>query len=61
MKAVCKVDWGQFEINKKYYYSYEKNLRKYYVNGDYEKTEFTKKQFDVIFIAEKHESKIQNR
>ena len=52
MKATCKVDWGQFETNKRYNYFYQNNTRKYHVNGEYGKTEFTKKQFDVMFIPD---------
>jgi hypothetical protein len=50
MTAKCKVDYGQFEINKKYEY-YLQNQR-YYVNGEYSKSEFTKRQFDSMFIPD---------
>lgn len=60
MKATCKVDWGQFETNKKYNYSYQNNTKKYYVIGDYSSTEFTKKQFDVMFKPEKTEIRKTN-
>ena len=53
MKARCKVDYGQFETNKKYDYFYQNQTRKYHVDGQYGKTEFTKKQFDVMFTPEK--------
>ena len=51
MRAICKVDYGQFEYNRtyNYYYSYENNMKKYYVNGEYGNTEFTKRQFESIF------------
>lgn len=52
MKAKCKVDYGQFEINKKYNYSYQNNTKKYHVDGQYSKSEFTKRQFDSMFIPE---------
>ena len=50
---MCRVDWGQFEYNKRYDYSYQNNNKKYYVNGQYGKTEFNKKQFDVVFVPDK--------
>jgi len=52
MKAICKVDYGQFEYNKVYNYSYvyqQNNMKKYYVVGEYGDNEFTKRQFDSIF------------
>jgi hypothetical protein len=59
MKAICKTDYGQFEFNKvyKYSYSYENNYKTYYVIGQYSDTQFTKRQFDAIFISEKPENK----
>ena len=53
MRAVCKVDYGQFEYNKcyNYSYSYDNNMKKYHVNGEYGKTEFSKRQFDAIFTS----------
>lgn len=52
MKAICKTDYGQFEYNKIYNYSYlyHNNMKKYYVVGEYSDNEFTKRQFDTIFI-----------
>ena len=52
MKARCKIDYGQFETNKKYDYSYQNQTRKYHVDGQYGKTEFTKRQFDVMFVPD---------
>lgn len=51
MRAICKLDYGQFEFNKNYDYSYSTD-RKYYVDGQYGKTEFNKRQFDVLFTPE---------
>lgn len=53
MRAICKIDYGQFEINKKYNYSLSE-YKKYYVDGLYGKTEFNKRQFDAIFTIEKN-------
>ena len=55
MKAICKIDYGQFEFNKLYNYSYSylNNMKKYYVMGQYGSNEFTKRQFDVMFSTEK--------
>lgn len=55
MKAICKVDYGQFECNKKYDYKYtfQNNVIKYFVAGDYSESEFTKKQFESIFLFSK--------
>jgi len=54
MKAICKIDYGQFEYNKTYNYSYTyiNNMKKFYVIGQYSNTEFTKRQFDAIFTSE---------
>ena len=54
MKAICKIDYGQFEYNKQYnyFYSYENNTKRYHVNGQYGNSEFTKRQFDQMFITE---------
>ena len=51
MRVVCKVDYGQFEYNKiyEYSYSYQGNMIKYYVIGEYGSSEFNKRQFDAIF------------
>lgn len=51
MKAICKLDYGQFELNKIYDYSYsfENNNIKYFVSGQYCDNEFNKKQFDTLF------------
>lgn len=59
MRAICKIDYGQFEYNKAYKYSYafENNIIKYYVVGQYGDTQFNKKQFDAIFIAENSKNK----
>jgi len=59
MKVACKIDYGQFEYNKiyDYSYSYKNNMKIYYVTGPYSSNEFTKKQFDVIFtpyVYKKH-------
>jgi hypothetical protein len=58
MRAICKLDYGQFENNKSYNYSYTKD-NKYHVDGQYGKTEFNKRQFDALFSLEK--SKNQNK
>jgi hypothetical protein len=60
MIAICIVDYGQFEINKKYNYTYQNNTKKYYVNGDYSNTEFNKRQFDVMFIPETSQKSTKN-
>jgi len=54
MKAICKIDYGQFEYNKtyKFSYKYENNMKKFYVIGEYCNTEFSKRQFEAIFISE---------
>lgn len=54
MRAMCKIDYGQFEYNKMYKYSYafENNNITYYVIGQYGDTQFTKRQFNAIFISE---------
>ena len=54
MKAICKIDYGQFEYNKiyKYSYEYENNIKRYYVIGQYGDSQFTKRQFDVVFTSE---------
>jgi hypothetical protein len=60
MRAICRIDYGQFEYNKKYnyFYSYENNTKKYFVDGQYGNSEFTKRQFDQMFITEnKNEQK----
>ena len=59
MRAICILDWGQFETYKKYKYYQNKN-NKYYVVGDYGDTEFTKKQFDAIFKPEKNTNQIKS-
>lgn len=50
-KVLCKIDYGQFEFNKKYeyYYSFQNNIKKYFVKGLYGDNEFNKKQFEAIF------------
>jgi len=55
MVAICKVDYGQFECNKKYNYKYtfQGNVIKYFVVGEYSESEFTKKQFESIFLFSK--------
>ena len=55
MKIMCKIDYGQFEYNKKYdyKYSFQNNVIKYFVTGEYSETEFTKKQFESIFLFSK--------
>lgn len=65
MRVVCKVDYGQFEYNKTYDYSYsfQNNFKKYYVVGEYGTNEFTKRQFDAIFevlIVNKNKNKSYN-
>ena len=65
MKAICKIDYGQFEHNREYNYSYsfENNMKKFHVKGDYGSNEFTKRQFDGIFtnkIPERNENKNYN-
>jgi proline dehydrogenase len=54
MRAVCKIDYGQFELNEnyKYFFTYENNIKKYFVKGKYSESEFTKRQFDMIFYPE---------
>lgn len=51
MKAVCKLDYGQFEVLKTYnfYYSHKDNFKRYFVEGQYGTSEFNKKQFDALF------------
>ena len=58
MKAVCKIDYGQFEYNKSYNYSYliENNNIKFYVVGQYGDSEFNRRQFEAIF-----ENSIKNK
>lgn len=50
-KAQCKIDYGQFEFNKTYEYSYtiKNNIKKYFVKGLYGDNEFNQKQFNTIF------------
>jgi hypothetical protein len=62
VKAICKTDYGQFEYNKVYNYSYafQNNMKKYYVIGEYGDNEFTKRQFDAIF-QEKITTNIPNK
>jgi hypothetical protein len=50
MTAICKNDYGQFEYNKRYKYSFNNKTNKFQVNGEYSKIEFNKKQFESIFI-----------
>ena len=61
MRAICKIDYGQFEYNRcyNYYYSYDNNMKKYHVNGEYGNTEFTKRQFDQMFITENNKNEKQ--
>lgn len=51
MKAICKLDYGQFEMFKTYNYSYTQKQNKliFYVEGLYGTTEFNKKQFYTLF------------
>lgn len=51
MKAFCKMDYGQFEMYKKYNFSYVRtdNQIKYFVEGQYSTTEFTQRQFNTLF------------
>lgn len=58
MKAKCKVDYGQFEINKNYNYILINN--RYHVDGEYSKSEFTKRQFDSMFIIDNRNEKSRN-
>jgi len=60
MTAICKNDYGQFEYNKKYEYSFNNKTNKYQVTGEYSNIEFTKKQFDSIFIPKKEDRIIYN-
>jgi len=60
MRAICKLDYGQFEFNKTYDYTYTTD-RKYYVDGQYGKTEFNKRQFDALFTSEKKQNQNQNK
>jgi len=55
MKAVCKLDYGQFEIHKtyEYTYSFQNNGIRYSVEGQYGNTELNKKQFEGIFNSTK--------
>jgi hypothetical protein len=59
MKAVCKLDYGQFEVHKTYDYTYsnKNNFMKFHVEGQYGTTEFNKKQFEVIFNQIKTQNK----
>jgi len=50
MIAKCRIDYGQFEANKKYDYIFKNNTGRYHVDGLYSESEFTKKQFTSIFI-----------
>jgi len=54
MRAICKIDYGQFEFNRIYDYSYyyDNNMKKYHVKGEYGNTEFTKRQFEMMFTTE---------
>lgn len=51
MRAICKLDYGQFEMYKiyNYFYSQKDNKKIFYVEGLYGTTEFNKKQFDTLF------------
>lgn len=51
MRAICKIDYGQYEFNKTYEYSYtiKNNIKKYFVKGLYGDNEFNQKQFNTIF------------
>lgn len=51
MIAICKLDYGQFEMFKTYNYSYTQKQNKlvFHVEGLYGTTEFSKKQFDTLF------------
>lgn len=52
MRAICKLDYGQFENNKTYNYSCT-NDNKFHVDGQYGKTEFNKRQFNALFTLER--------
>jgi len=65
MRAICKMDYGQFERNREYNYSYsyQNNFKKFHVKGQYADSEFTKRQFDTIFttkLPNKNENKNYN-
>jgi hypothetical protein len=59
MKAICKLDYGQFEVHKTYDYTYsnQNNFMKFHVEGQYGTTEFNKKQFEGIFNQIKTQNK----
>lgn len=59
MRVICKVDYGQFDLNEIYTYTFHNN--KYYVVGKYSDTEFNKRQFDSIFKPINNKNKNENR
>lgn len=46
-RVICKVDYGQFEVNK--IYNYSTKIKSYIVQGQYGETNFNRNQFNTIF------------